>query len=202
MNRYNVSSLFNYLKQSSFCVASFVFMSSIPAEIKKRENIAEYIIHMYQTEDLILSYDFNLDEINQYIIQHMSKDKQMIKKILLWYAGIIDNMKSEGITNSSKRLSTTQAYVDQLTKIHKSLLKEDLSYTSVFKKAEADVNEHIKLSANTVTNPIQICINGLYGMLLLKLNGKKILEADEAKLEKFGAVLAYLSDAFNKVDFI
>ena len=35
------------------------------AENKKKQNISEYIIYMYQMEDLVRSYHFNLEEIEQ-----------------------------------------------------------------------------------------------------------------------------------------
>jgi hypothetical protein len=107
-------------------------------------------------------------------------------------------MRSEGIVDSTKRLSLTQDYIEKLTEIHNSLIKSDTEYRRKFTDAEKDINQHIALSGNTIGNPIQICINGLYGMLILKLNGKKIAESDEVKLKKFGAVMAYLSDVFKQ----
>lgn len=171
-------------------------MSVIPAEIKKKENIAEYIIHMYQTEDLILNYKFDLNDILQYVIQHMSNDEGTIKELLLWYANIIDNMQKENITDSSNRLSSTQQIVDDLVDLHNELMNKDIEYQHTYEKASRDVQKNIKHSKNSITNPIQICINGIYGMLLLKLNGKKIPAEEEESLVKFGAVLAHLSASY------
>ncbi len=171
-------------------------MSVIPAEVKKKENIAEYIIHMYQTEDLIIAYDFNLDDIFTYVIRHMSKDEQVLKQLLLWYAGIIEAMQAEGVKNSQQRLRATQRYVAELSRLHEALLAGDTKYATLYDKAGKDIQHHIHLSGNTVTNPVQVCLNGLYGMLLLKLNGKKITAGQQAVLEKFGAVLAYLSEVY------
>ncbi len=90
-------------------------MSTLPAAAKKKESIAEYIIYMYQTEDLILSYDLNLDDILEYVIKHMSSDAQVLKEQLLWYADLIEQMRNENIINSKKRLNSTQAYVTDYT---------------------------------------------------------------------------------------
>ena len=172
----------------------------IPAKVKKKENMAEYIIHMYQTEDLVLNYNFNLNEIHEYVIKHMSKDEAVLKELLLWYADIIDQMQSENIVNSKKRLSSTQGYVSELTKLHHTLLKADDNYTITYNKANGDIDQYITLSENTITNPIQICLNGIYGMLLLKLNGKKVTPDQQETLAGFGAVLAYLSNEYKEVD--
>ena len=173
-------------------------MSEIPAEIKKKENIAEYIIHMYQTEDLILNYKFNLDDILQFVIQHMTSDEIEIKKLLLWYADIIDHMQRENNSDSSQRLSSTQKIVDNLHDLHQELLITDKVYLQTFEKAKPGIRRNSEYSKSSITNPIQICVNGIYGMLLLKLNGKKIPPDEEASLTKFGAVLAHLSKTFRE----
>jgi hypothetical protein len=170
----------------------------IPANIKKNENIAEYIIYMYQTEDLILTYSYNLDDILEYVIKNMSRDEKVIKEQLLWYANIIEQMKDEGIATSKKRLSSTQVYVDRLTRLHDKLLGADVSYQNIYAKAEKDIRHHITLSENIIENPVQICLNGIYGLLLLKLNGKKVSDGQQTTLANFGSVLEYLSNAYKK----
>lgn len=173
-------------------------MSTLPAAAKKKESIAEYIIYMYQTEDLILSYDLNLDDILEYVIKHMSQDEQVLKQQLLWYADIIEQMRNEDIVNSKKRLSSTQEYVDRLTRLHEDLIATDESYQNNYAKTEKDIQHHIALSDNKIVNPVQICLNGIYGMLLLKLNGKKVSEEQQSMLANYGSLLAYLSEAYKK----
>lgn len=170
----------------------------LPAEVKKRENIAEYIIHMYQTEDLILSYDFNLDEIFEFVIRHMSKDETELKQLLLWYADIIDRMKQEQVVETKERLRETQSYVGQLTDLHFMLYKKDDAYKAIFDQASEDIRNQLVLSEGKLSNPVQICINGVYGMLLIKLNGKKISPEQQSMIEHFGEVLSYLSKAYRK----
>jgi uncharacterized protein DUF4924 len=173
-------------------------MSSIPALVKKKESIAEYIIYMYQTEDLIRAYNLNLDDILEYVIQHMSKNEALIKEQLLWYADIIEQMKNEDIINTRKHLSATQEYVDRLSSLHENYLMNDISYIKVYSMAEKDILHHISLSDKAIDNPVQICLNGIYGMLLLKLNGKKVSAEQQHTLTNFGAVLEYLSEAYKK----
>lgn len=170
----------------------------IPAEIKKKENIAEYIIHMYQTEDLILTYEFNLNEILEYVIKHMTKDQEKIKSLLLWYADIIGQMQEENVHITKERLRSTQQYVDVLTDLHKELLKDDSAYKQCFEEAEADINKQIDLSNGLIENPIQICINGVYGLLLIKLKGKDLSAEQKSMVDKFGKVLAFLSEVYSK----
>ena len=173
-------------------------MSALPAEVKKKESIAEYIIHMYQTEDLILNYKLNLDDILEYVLKQMSSDEETLKSLILWYADVIEQMHNERVVETGKRLSTTQDYVNRLTDIHAGLLDNDKAYQTKYNGASEDIKYNIKLSNNEISNPIQICLNGIYGMLLLRLIGEKITDDQQLILAKFGAVLEYLSEAYKK----
>ncbi len=173
----------------------------IPAETKKKESIVEYIVYMYQTEDLIISYNFNLDDIYEYVIKHISKDEIARKELLLWYASITEQMNAEKISDSKKRLKSTQSFVAELTRLHHLLLADDKVYNQIYSKANDDINHHISLSKNTIASPIQICLNGIYGLLLLRLDGKNISPEQQATLTEFGSVLTYLSNAYKKSNF-
>jgi len=174
-------------------------MSGIRADKLKSENIAEYIVHMYQTEDLIISYDFNLDDINKYVIKQINQDDKMHKKLLLWYAHLIEQMGAEEITSSRKRLKSTQDFVRKLSNLHLILLNKDMVYQKIYDEAKTNIDSQILLSEKTIADPVQICLNGIYGMLLLRLNGMTITPNQSTMLKAFGKVLAYLSRAFRKV---
>jgi len=105
-------------------------------------------------------------------------------------------MNTEKITDSNKRLKSTQDIVNELSLIHHQLIVEDIEYKNIYSKAEADITRHISLSKNTILNPIQICLNAVYGMLLLKLDGKGISPEQRTSLINFGFVLSYLSDVY------
>jgi hypothetical protein len=169
----------------------------IPVEVKKRENIAEYIIHMYQTEDLISSFAFNLNDIQQYVLQHMSKDEDEIKALLLWYADIIDQMQREKLPARGRRLAATQAYVAKLSNLHNGLLQDSEEYRSLHATIESDINEQMKLSQGQVNDPIQVCLNAVYGRLVINLNGKKLPAEHEKMVEKFGQLLAFLTHKYH-----
>ena len=112
---------------------------------------------MYQTEDLISNYEFNLDDILEFVIKHMSKDENELKELLLWYAGLIEQMKLENLPVPGRRLSSTQQYVDKLGQLHHSSLQNSNEYKEIFKKAEEDISMQMKLAGGQITDPVQIC---------------------------------------------
>ena len=53
----------------------------IIAQKKKKENIAEYILYMWQVEDLIRAYKFSIDEIEQNVISRFEQTPSVKKKL-------------------------------------------------------------------------------------------------------------------------
>lgn len=162
------------------------------ADKKKQNNISEYIIFMYQTEDLVRVYDFDMEKIFPYVISHFpvpEKEKEEIKK---WYSSIIDQMKAEEILERG-HLSSVNKIVSELSELHKELLKADQAYRRLYDQAKLHINKNMALAEGDIKDPIQICLNGIYGLLLLRMNGKKVDDSLMEGINAFGDVLGYLS---------
>jgi len=163
------------------------------AENKKKHNIGEYIIYMYQMEDLIKSYNYNIEDIRQYVVSHYPIPEEEKTAVAIWFDFLINRMKTEGIENKG-HLSDVQREVDTLAKIHWELLKTDKDYFEIYQKAKPHIIDFV-LSAEgqDLGHEIQICLNGIYGLLLCRLTGKKVPEELQQSAEAFGSVLSYLS---------
>ena len=59
------------------------------ARQKLNENIAEYILYMYQIEDVIRAYQFDLDKIMSHFVTPQLPDKAYLEQYRQWYAGLI-----------------------------------------------------------------------------------------------------------------
>jgi len=57
----------------------------------KKENICEYLLYMWQIEDLIRAFDLNIDTINERIISTFPvKDEGERKSLYEWYESLIE----------------------------------------------------------------------------------------------------------------
>ncbi|OOG77919.1 DUF4924 family protein [Algoriphagus sp. A40] len=167
-------------------------MKSI-AEKKKSQNIGEYLIYMYQMEDLIRSYQGNMDEINQYVISHYPVSEEEKAEITVWFEGILEKMKSQEILEKG-HLKELKELVDNLANLHWKLLKTDIAYFNSYSKAKPFILEAIVESDGVSPgNEIQICLNGVYGLLLSRLMGKQVEEQRIKAAEAFGEVLSLLN---------
>ena len=68
----------------------------IIARQKRKENIAEYLLYMWQVEDLIRANKFDMDSINRTVIAHYDQPEEVKKEIAQWYEELIEMMRSEG----------------------------------------------------------------------------------------------------------
>lgn len=165
---------------------------------KLKNNIAEYILYMYQMEDLIRAYDFNLEEIRNYVVSHYPIPDHEKGKTLDWFEEIATEMRASGIEKRG-HLAQTQEYVDTLAKIHWEIIKTDKNYFHLFQKAKPHILQLVMEAADD--NPgheIQVCLHSIYGQLLARLHGRKIPPSVLESNERFGDLVSYLVLVFHQ----
>jgi len=172
------------------------------AEKKKSQNIGEYLIYMYQMEDLIRSYQGNMEEISQYVISHYPITEDEKSSVKDWFASLAKRMEVEGIMEKG-HLKELQELVASLSQIHWKLLKTDATYFSVYAKAKPFILESVmEANGDDLGNEIQICLNGVYGLLLCRLLGKKVSDQQLKMAEAFGEVLSLLNFSYQQQIFM
>ena len=100
------------------------------ASEKKRENIAEYILYMWQIEDLIRAYNLDIDRIDSEIIaQYQNLTDTQKRDLHEWYESLIDMMRREGVEKQGhKNLSTFLFILTNLFKAIPNILQFFRSY--------------------------------------------------------------------------
>ena len=130
------------------------------ADRKKSQNIGEYLVYMYQMEDLIRSYQGNMEEIGQYVVSHYPVSEAEKERIKTWFAGLAASMKQQELMQKGHLLEL-QDLVQQLLELHYQLLKTDANYVATFHSAKAHLLEAVKAAqTEEIGNEIQICLNG------------------------------------------
>lgn len=88
------------------------------AQQLKEKNIAEYLIYMWQVEDLLRANGCDIDRIRQNIIlRYPEEERPALEE---WYGNLADMMRAEGVTEkghlqftiTSIRLSFTNPCTD------------------------------------------------------------------------------------------
>ena len=167
------------------------------AEKKKAENISEYIIYMYQTELLIRNFELDLEKIKLHVIGNIPEGKTDKAALTDWYEQVIADMNSEELQTQG-HLSYVQQEVDTLSALSLQLLAENEDYQQIFNAARPSIRALIMASEGQVTNPVQACLNGIFGFLLARMNNNPIDTEQQEWAEHFGNALSYLSHYYKQ----
>lgn len=164
----------------------------VKAEEKKRDNIAEYIVYMFQIEDLVRALKLDLNQITDYVIASLPISDPEKKELILWYASIVEHMYAQKIEETG-HLEEIVILMNELNDLHKVCIDTEKKYEEIVSRAEPYIQQQIKDSNYTLKNPIQVCLNSIYGFLLLKLDRKEVTKEQQLMLNSFGDLLSYLS---------
>ena len=157
----------------------------------RMENVAAFIVQMYRDENLIRAFDFDLELIGKHVINHLPVSKTEKLNQVNRYEDLIKKMFAEDLVKEGHK--EISLIVDELTGIHDELKNSHEAYKKVYLAASPYINENIKFSERKIENEIQICLNGVFGFLLLKLEGNALNDHNQEMVEKFGKLLSFLS---------
>ncbi len=167
------------------------------AEQKKNSNIAEYILYMYQIEDVIRAYKLDLDAIMENYVKPQLPDESFLSQYRKWYNSLILQMRSEKIEKKGHLLSIQEVLVE-LSYLHNTLLNltDNDKYKDIFGVAGPHIEEFRLKSDLKDKNAIEIAFNALYMKLLLRLQKKEISPASEEAFDSMRVMLAFLSRSY------
>lgn len=167
----------------------------ITASVKKRENIAEYLLYMWQIEDLIRANGLDIDRIQANIIdKYTDLDEKQRKEMREWYESLIDMMRSEGVAEKG-HLQLNKNVIIALDDLHRRLLADSkyAAYSAQFYHTLPIIVELRAKAGDNKAGEIEICFNALYGILMLRLQGKQISEDTLQAISQISKFLALLS---------
>lgn len=170
----------------------------IIAKQKKEENIVEYLLYMWQIEDILRAYKLDIEKLDEVIVSQYQQDENTKKEIREWYDNLIQMMKLEHIEESG-HLQININLVNDLNDLHIELLQnpQEIQYNALFFKTLPFLVEfRNKLKAGEETNDIQLSLHSLYAILLLKLQKKEISKDTEVAVKQISSFMAVLSQKY------
>ena len=114
----------------------------IVSKHKKDNDIAGYVLYMWQIEDLIRAAGLDMAEIERNIIPRYEQPEDVKKEIREWYENLVTMMKNEKIENSG-HLQVITNTVNDMNKIHVQLMhsSKEAAYQQQFMKAVPLIKE-------------------------------------------------------------
>ena len=142
------------------------------ASAKRKENIAEYLLYMWQIEDIIRANNLDIDKIKSNIIDKFDLNDDQRKELTEWYESL-----------------------------HHALLKDPKFdvYASEFYKTLPYIVELRSRQGESKLDEIETCFAALYGTLMLKLQGKGISVDTQKAIAQITKFISLLSK-YHKLD--
>lgn len=163
------------------------------AEQKLKSNIAEYVIFMWQMEDLVRAVYFDPDALDEFIRTYTPEDTayQAEKK---WFENLIRKMKSERVEQRG-HIAEVHEVLFELGYLHNTLLNvvKDAKYAELYRLASPNIKEYQERSAAKAANDVETCLTGLYGLLVLRLKKEPISIETQEAMKSFSDLMAHLA---------
>ena len=167
----------------------------------KQENIAEYLLFMWQTEDLLRACNLDIDRVQKSVIDSAYTTPEERAEARDWYEGLIMMMKSEGVQKEG-HLQINKNLIIELTDTHLRLLKDprESEYIAVYYNTLPHIVELRAKSGDNPMSEVETCFTALYGYMLLKLQKRSISPETEAAVEQISALIRLLSAKHRTID--
>lgn len=173
----------------------------IVASQKRKENIAEYLLYMWQIEDLIRANKLDMDMITQNVINRYNLDDRQRKEMTEWYESLIDMMRRENVTDHG-HLQMNKNVITSMAELHQRLLKDPKfpEYTAEFYKTLPFIVELRAKAGEGRAGEIETCFTALYGMLMLRLQHKDVSPETANAMKQISHFMALLSHYYKLND--
>jgi hypothetical protein len=167
----------------------------------KQDNIAEYLLYMWQTEDILRACELNIDKVQQSVIDSVYQTEEERKEARDWYEGLIMMMKSEGVQKEGHLQINKNILID-LTDVHLRLLKDpkESEYIASYYHTLPHIVALRAKAGNRNVPELETCFTALYGYLLLKLQQREISPETQAAVAQITALLRLLSKKYRTID--
>ncbi|MFA5573476.1 MAG: DUF4924 family protein [Brumimicrobium sp.] len=171
------------------------------AQEKLNSNIAEYVLYMYQLEDLIRGYNFDIDKITENLIRPQVKSNSFEAEAIKWYQEIIDEMKSRQLEQKG-HLFRVNEIITELVYLHQTLKEvvKDPKYLGLIAAAEKNIEDfRTKSDLQDNAHLVEVCFYAMYMKLLMRLQQKEISGETENAFDSMRVVLGYLVKGYHQM---
>ncbi|NMB05482.1 MAG: DUF4924 family protein [Bacteroidales bacterium] len=167
----------------------------------KQENIAEYLLYMWQTEDLLRACNLDIDQVQRSLIDSAYATEEERATARDWYEGLIMMMKSEGVQQEG-HLQINKNLILDLTDTHLRLLKDpkESEYIALYYHTLPHIVALRAKAGGKQLPELETCFTALYGYLLLKLQKQEITGETQAAVAQITSLLRLLSKKYQTID--
>lgn len=169
----------------------------IAQELRKK-SIAEYLLYMWQMEDLIRAYGCSLSRLRREYIDKFDYTDEQKDEETDWFGNLIRMMNEEG-RREEGHLQINKIIVKDLADLHNQLMLSSKFpfYNAEYYKVLPFIVE-LRNKGDKEINEIETCLDALYGVMLLRLQQKPVSDETESAIREITTFIGMLSDYYIK----
>lgn len=172
------------------------------AQQKRKENIAEYILYLWQIEDLLRALQFSPEAIYSTLVKPRKLDSANEQLLLAWYMDIA-NLLAQEQKEQSGHLNHTLHLISDLHDLHLRLMQQQ-DVGEVYRQRYAEVVPHLsvlrsRLGNDSAISDTELCFRALYAAMLYRIKGEGEAAVADT-LEVVSPVIALLTSFYHKVE--
>ena len=172
------------------------------AQTKRKENIAEYILYLWQIEDLLRALQFSPEAIYSQLVAPRDVEEEQKHIYLLWYMDIVNLLRKEG-KDESGHLEHTLHLIADMHNLHLQLMHHPIGehYRKTFARLAPQLPSLRAMVQKEEISDTELAFRALYATMLYRIKGdKKREEAIRDTMELVSPVVAELADMYRKVE--
>jgi len=160
----------------------------------KKGNICEYLLYMWQVEDLIRAFNLDIDLINKRIIVPYPVSDEERKNLYDWYESLIEMMRIENVQTEG-HLQLNKNIILELDELHSTIIRsgKEAGYNAKFYHVLPFISQLRNQQGNLSISDVELCFNFQYGIMILRMKKTEItpetLQA-QTEISKFMVLLA------------
>jgi len=162
------------------------------AQQLRKENIAEYLLYMWQIEDLLRACQCNMEVVKQQILPAFPEAERPQEE--QWLSELCNMMHLEAVTERG-HLQINKNVLQDLTELHNLLLASQKFpyYNAAYYNTLPFIVELRAKAKEEAAPEIETCFNALYGKLMLQLQHKPVSEGTEEAMKVITQFIAMLA---------
>ena len=170
----------------------------IAKELRKK-SIAEYLLYMWQIEDIIRAMGCSLPLIRKaYISKFTDYTDERKEDEIDWFGNLVRMMNEEGKRDQG-HLNINDIIVRDLVDLHQRLLQSNKFpiYNAEYYKVLPFIVE-LRGKGDKNISEIETCLDALYGIMMLRMQKKEISPETEHAIKEISTFVGMLSDYYLK----
>ncbi len=164
----------------------------------REKSVVEYLLYMWQMEDLIRAYGCSLTRIRREYIDRFDYTDQQKDEEEDWFGDLIRMMNQEG-KREKGHLAINEVLLQDLDDLHVRLLQSTRFpyYSAEYYRVLPFIVE-LRQKGDKEIGEVETCLNALYGVMLLRMRQKPISPETAHAIKAITTFLGMLSDYYIK----